>query len=270
MQTNKTTINRGESITLTWKTANASKVQLEPIGAVKGAGRQILKPEADITYVLTATGSDGKTSSSTVKISVKVPQVAGALNGRWYHNFGVLNLKHIGSSVTGSYTSSDGNNGTIEAVLDGQILSGTYTVGAAKQHFEWTFAEDFRSFNGRGDTHLQWCGARPGVTFNPGCSFSGQWNASVNGVNCFVNLIRTDNDVTGKFCDGVLNGNLSVRKGAIVLTGTWSNTKLNTAGDFSFQLSDSEAFQFIGRQNRNNEWCGWRQGSSKPNPCLLK
>ncbi len=270
LKTNRTVINKGESITLSWKTANANSVQLEPIGAVKGTGRQILKPTSDITYTLIATGKDGKTSSSTVKITVKVPLVAGVLTGRWYHNFGLLTLKHIGSSVTGTYTSSDGNNGTINAILEGQILSGTYTAGAAKQNFEWTFSDDFRTFNGRGDTHLQWCGAKPGVYFNPGCSYSGQWNASINGVSCTVNLTRTNNDVIGKFCDGTLNGTVSFQRGKIVLTGTWSNTKLNTAGDFSFALSDSEAIQFTGRQNRNNEWCGWRQGSSKPNPCLLK
>jgi hypothetical protein len=270
LKTNRTTINRGESIALTWKTANASSVQLEPIGAVKGAGRQVLKPDSDITYTLTATGKDGKTSSSTVKITVKVPLVAGVLNGRWYHNFGVLNLKHIGSSVTGTFTSSDGSNGSINANLEGQVLSGTYTASGAKQNFEWTFSDDFRTFNGRGDTHLQWCGAKPGVYFSPGCSYSGQWNASVNGVTCTVNLTRTNNDVIGKFCDGTLNGTVSFQKGKIVLSGTWSNTKLNTAGDFSFALSDSEAIQFTGRQNRSNEWCGWRQGSSKPNPCILK
>ncbi len=270
LKANKTTINKGESIALTWKTANASSVQLEPIGAVKGAGRQVLKPESDITYTLTATSKDGKTSSSTVKITVKVPLVAGVLNGRWYHNFGVLNLKHIGSSVTGTFTSSDGSNGSISAILEGQVLSGTYTAGGAKQNFEWTFSDDFRTFNGRGDTHLQWCGAKPGVYFNPGCSYSGQWNASINGVSCTINLTRTNNDVIGKFCDGTLNGRVSFQRGKIVLTGTWSNTKLNTAGDFSFALSDSEAIQFVGRQNRSNEWCGWRQGSSKPNPCILK
>jgi hypothetical protein len=270
LKTNKTTINKGESIALTWKTANASSVQLEPIGAVKGAGRQVLKPDSNITYTLTATGKDGKTSSSTVKITVKVPLIAGVLNGRWYHNFGVLNLKHIGSRVTGTFTSSDGSNGSINATLEGQVLSGTYTAGGAKQNFEWTFSDDFRTFNGRGDTHLQWCGAKPGVYFNPGCSYSGQWNASINGVTCTVNLTRTNNDVIGKFCDGTLNGTVSFQRGKIVLTGTWSNTKLNTAGDFSFALSDSEAIQFVGRQNRSNEWCGWRQGSSKPNPCILK
>jgi eukaryotic-like serine/threonine-protein kinase len=270
LKANKTTINRGESIALTWQTANASSVQLEPIGAVKGAGRQVLKPDSDITYTLTATGKDGKTSSSTVKITVKVPLVAGVLNGRWYHNFGALNLKHIGSVVTGTFTSSDGSNGSINANLEGQVLSGTYTAGGAKENFEWTFSDDFRTFNGRGDTHLQWCGAKPGVYFNPGCSYSGQWNASINGVSCTVNLTRTNNDVIGKFCDGTLTGRVSFQKGKIVLTGTWSNTKLNTAGDFSFALSDSEAIQFTGRQNRSNEWCGWRQGSSKPNPCILK
>ncbi len=270
LKTNKTTINKGESIALTWKTANASSVLLDPIGTVKGAGRQVLKPESDITYTLSATGKDGKISSSTVKITVKVPLVAGVLTGRWYHNFGVLNLKHIGSSVTGTFTSSDGSNGSISATLEGQVLSGTYTAGGAKQNFEWTFSDDFRTFNGRGDTHLQWCGAKPGVYFNPGCSYSGQWNASINGVTCTVNLTRTNNDVIGKFCDGTLNGAVSFQKGKIVLTGTWSNTKLNTAGDFSFALSDSEAIQFVGRQNRSNEWCGWRQGSSKPNPCILK
>jgi hypothetical protein len=270
LKVNKTTINRGESIALTWQTANANTVQLDPIGAVKGSGRQLLKPDSDITYTLTATGKDGKTSSSTVKITVKIPLTAGVLNGRWYHNFGLLTLKHVGSVVSGTYTSSDGSSGSINAVLEGQILSGTYTAGAAKYKLEWTFADDFRTFNGRGDTHLQWCGAKPGVYFNPGCSYSGQWNASINGVTCTVNLTRTNESVNGKFCDGVLNGTLSFQKGTIVLTGQWSNTKLNTAGDFSFALSDSEAIQFIGRQNRNNEWCGWRQGSSKPTPCLLK
>jgi tetratricopeptide (TPR) repeat protein len=60
----------GNSVTLTWRTANASQVSINNgVGEVSANGDKTVSPEKDTTYVLTATG-EGGTQTQQVSITV--------------------------------------------------------------------------------------------------------------------------------------------------------------------------------------------------------
>jgi tetratricopeptide (TPR) repeat protein/predicted Ser/Thr protein kinase len=64
------TVEEGNSVTLTWRTANASQVSINNgVGGVSANGDKTVSPEKDTTYVLTATG-DGGTQTQQVSITV--------------------------------------------------------------------------------------------------------------------------------------------------------------------------------------------------------
>lgn len=75
-------VERGESVELTWNTQNATEVTIEGIGAVSGSGSQKITPQSSTTYHLTATG-DGGTADASARVTVnipvaKVPELTGA------------------------------------------------------------------------------------------------------------------------------------------------------------------------------------------------
>jgi peptidoglycan-associated lipoprotein len=73
LQASPTSIQRGQSTTLTWSSTNATSLTLSPgIGAVSAEGTQTLSPQDAITYTITATGPGGSADAS-VHISVSVP-----------------------------------------------------------------------------------------------------------------------------------------------------------------------------------------------------
>ncbi len=53
------TVEQGQSVTITWKTENASDVTIEQIGAVQASGSQTLTPTESVTYHITAKGPGG-------------------------------------------------------------------------------------------------------------------------------------------------------------------------------------------------------------------
>jgi len=73
LQASPNTIQRGESVTLTWSSTNATTLSLSPgIGNVSAEGTQRVTPQDSITYTLTATGPGGS-ADATVHISVSAP-----------------------------------------------------------------------------------------------------------------------------------------------------------------------------------------------------
>lgn len=69
----RASINRGESVKLSWNTTGAAKVSITPeVGAVSPHGSTTVTPSASITYTLTATGEGGSADSS-LSISVSAP-----------------------------------------------------------------------------------------------------------------------------------------------------------------------------------------------------
>ena len=67
------TIQRGESVTLTWSSTNATTLSVSPgIGNVSAEGTQSVSPTNSTTYTLTATGPGGS-ADATVRVTVTAP-----------------------------------------------------------------------------------------------------------------------------------------------------------------------------------------------------
>jgi peptidoglycan-associated lipoprotein len=70
---NRLTINKGDSVQLTWTTTDATNVSIAPeVGAVTPQGNTTVTPADSTTYTLTATGPGGSTDAS-VHITVNAP-----------------------------------------------------------------------------------------------------------------------------------------------------------------------------------------------------
>src|SRR5579863_8110898 len=73
LQASSNIIQRGESVTLTWSSTNATTLSLSPgIGNVTAEGTQRVTPQDPITYTITATGPGG-TADASIHISVGAP-----------------------------------------------------------------------------------------------------------------------------------------------------------------------------------------------------
>ncbi len=80
-----TTIQSGQSTTLTWSTTNATSVSISPgIGTVAASGTQVVSPTQTTTYTLTATGG-GQTVTSIATVTVTAPPVLTGVLG-WKGN----------------------------------------------------------------------------------------------------------------------------------------------------------------------------------------
>ncbi len=75
-------INLGESATLTWSSTNAESVEISPdLGTVPAAGSRRVSPRTTTTYQITVRGADGqtRTASLTVRVAVVVVSQRDAL-----------------------------------------------------------------------------------------------------------------------------------------------------------------------------------------------
>jgi peptidoglycan-associated lipoprotein len=73
LQASSNIIQRGESVTLTWSSTNATTLSLSPgIGNVTAEGTQRVTPQDSITYTITATGPGGS-ADANVRITVSAP-----------------------------------------------------------------------------------------------------------------------------------------------------------------------------------------------------
>jgi peptidoglycan-associated lipoprotein len=68
-----TTVEKGQSVTLSWTSQNATDLDLEPgVGKVQAQGSTTVTPQDSTTYTLTATGPGG-TITQTARVTVTVP-----------------------------------------------------------------------------------------------------------------------------------------------------------------------------------------------------
>jgi peptidoglycan-associated lipoprotein len=73
LQASSNAVRRGDSLTLTWSSTNATSLNLSPgIGSVSAEGSQRVTPQDSTTYTLTATGPGGSADAS-VHITVNAP-----------------------------------------------------------------------------------------------------------------------------------------------------------------------------------------------------
>jgi peptidoglycan-associated lipoprotein len=69
---NPSSIQTGQSASLTWQTSNATDVTIDGIGAVQANGSQTVSPTESTTYHLTAKGAGG-TQEATARLTVTQP-----------------------------------------------------------------------------------------------------------------------------------------------------------------------------------------------------
>jgi peptidoglycan-associated lipoprotein len=69
---NPSTIEKGQSASLTWQTTNATDISIDGIGAVQASGSQSVSPTDSTTYHLVAKGSGG-TQEATTRLTVTQP-----------------------------------------------------------------------------------------------------------------------------------------------------------------------------------------------------
>jgi hypothetical protein len=267
-----TAITAGQSTTLSWSAVtNASEARLDggefSNEGIITPGNRVVSPNATTDYTLTAKcNNSGQTRQKTVTITVNA--AAGNFAGQWVHNFGTMTLTQNGNTVTGTYHNDfDGGNGVIAGIVSGNVLSGTYTKNQTLP-IEFTLSGDGKRFNGNWNGTNTWCGARPGQNFPNGCSFQGNWNTKYSGTTlCDMQLTRKDNAVTGTYCNGTITGNITYGSSQTILTGNWKISNSNQ-GTIQFFLAGYNGLQFTGNWNGTQSWCGWRNSSSEPNPCL--
>jgi len=73
LQANPTTINKGESATLSWSSTNATQLTISPdVGAVSPEGSTKVTPSGSTTYTVNATGPGGS-ADATASVTVSAP-----------------------------------------------------------------------------------------------------------------------------------------------------------------------------------------------------
>ena len=73
LQASPTSVNKGESSTLTWNSTDATQLSISPeVGAVTAQGSTKVAPSASTTYTITASGPGGS-ASATASVSVSAP-----------------------------------------------------------------------------------------------------------------------------------------------------------------------------------------------------
>ena len=73
LQANPTSINKGESSTLSWNSTDATQLSIDPgVGAVNAEGSTKVSPTDSTTYTITATGPGGS-ATATAAVSVNAP-----------------------------------------------------------------------------------------------------------------------------------------------------------------------------------------------------
>jgi len=73
LQASPTTLNKGESATLSWNSTDATELSIAPeVGAVTAQGSTKVSPADSTTYTITATGPGGSTSA-TASVTVNAP-----------------------------------------------------------------------------------------------------------------------------------------------------------------------------------------------------
>src|SRR5437763_2056037 len=73
LQANPTSINKGESSTLSWNSTDATQLSIDPgVGAVTAQGSTKVTPSDSTTYTITATGPGGN-ATATAAVTVNAP-----------------------------------------------------------------------------------------------------------------------------------------------------------------------------------------------------
>ena len=191
------------------------------------------------------------------------PAVGGPWGGQWETTFGIMNLTQSGNSVAGTYAYS-GKTGTINGLVTGNHLKGTWTEGVNNGSIDWWLGSSGKKWRGNYNAVTPWCGHRSGETDPTPCgvgTFDGVWTVCAPG--CVVNMTisQDGNKWTATYNDGTMEGTID----GPLATGKYlyQNT---TPGTIALKLLNMN--QFTGNYDTVNAWCGYRGSASAPSPCL--
>ncbi len=246
-------------------TANSDTKSISTLPTTATAAVSVSTPKTE-NLNTTSVNQPSQTNSNTPTISnPETPQINIA--GQWYLNSGDVLLTQQREKIVGvAINRFDYSRIRIEGTLQGHTVTGKYRLRGRAKTFTWQFDDQATKFSGGGEDGA-WCGARTGVAFNDGCSFSGEWITSFLGKeDCSLKLSRIANNVTGTYCDGTLLGKIEYRNGTAQLLGVYKAAK-GTSGNFVFALSNAESQEFRGQAIPDLLWCGWRPGRNKPSVC---
>jgi hypothetical protein len=123
-----TTINKGDSSTLTWSTSNATRVTINNgIGEVAATGSVSVSPLVDTSYIMTVFGANDKKATCSVDLKVKDTPVVTVPK---CESFTVTptNLPVGGGVVTLNWTTSNANSVSISPTIGSVALNGSATT----------------------------------------------------------------------------------------------------------------------------------------------
>jgi hypothetical protein len=183
---------------------------------------------------------------------------------------GTMILTQDGNVVTGSYADGDGS---IDALVDPSNenhLLGSYNRGGSVGSFDFWFNASGQKWRGNWNGTRAWCGARSGLALPTECgvaSWYGTWETNCTAGTCDTMVLEQDGlNVWGTYANGTrtISGLVTdVTK----LLGTW--TFGGSEGTFGFSMISNHD-QFNGNYSDGvGFWCGKRNGSGYPNPCLM-
>jgi hypothetical protein len=123
---NPSSIPAGGQTTLSWSISNASTVTIAPgIGSVAANGSVAVSPTSTTTYTISATGTDGKTVTSTVQVTV------GAVTAQILRFSASPSTIALGTQSTLSWTTSNATTVSISPTVGTVTANGSTTVSPA-------------------------------------------------------------------------------------------------------------------------------------------
>ena len=201
-------------------------------------------------------------------VATPSPAPTGPWSGEWLTTCGVsdcetMTLTQNGNQVTGTYAHGEGS---LSGSVSGNHFTGTWSRGSGSGTFDFWMTNNQQRFRGNWDRVNEWCGARSGYSNPNPCgvaSWYGTWQTKCGASSCDT-MILTQNgtDVSGTYAGGA--GSVSGTVNGTTFTGTYTR---GGSGSFTFYML-SNGSQFQGNWNTTNEWCGYRDGTGHPAPCL--
>ncbi len=222
-----------------------------------------------LTVVILVPGTPTSTPTMTPSLTpTSTAPSVGPWDGHWETNCGAslcgtMDLVQTGNIVTGRYATDTSTPGTINGLVSGDRLSGTWSRGGDSGPLDWWMGGSGVKWRGNYGAINTWCGHRTGESDPSPCgvgTFDGNWMAVCEGCNGAIQIIQDGKDFTGTYVNGTFSGTID----GIKATGTWQAGP--NRGLFTWYLLNSQ--QFNGNYNGGSKWCGYKSGSSEPSPCL--
>lgn len=221
-----------------------------------------LVPTNTPTLTPTPTGTKAPTNTPTITLT---PTPFGPWSGTWNTNCALLTcgdmiLNQNGTLVQGTF--ADGN-GRITANATGNHISGTWELGGTSGSVDFWKSDDGQTWQGNWNSVFDWCGSKNGSMPSP-CGLAnwfGQWTDCYGSTCNTMTIIQNGANVTGIYEDGAtIQGTVN----GTTMQGTWNNS--GSTGNFKYFLIN-DGKQFNGNWDGSNDWCGYRPGYSRPDPC---